>query len=139
MPPARPSTTWSPTTRAPAPGGQVDVPERAGAEVEHREFRHGEDAYQHPRRGGERNAGGRGRTRVLWSAFAAHHREQIRPVREGATTLSHLRAWGCGLRSLQEPWIDTTTPIREAMFHGLPDPSSAAGIGGCGGGTPWLR
>jgi hypothetical protein len=76
---------------------------------------------------------------VLWSAFTAHHREQIRPVLEGATTLSHLRAWGCGLGSLQEPWIDTTTPIGEAMFHGLPDPSSAAAIGGCGGGTPWLR
>jgi hypothetical protein len=26
-------------------------------------------------------------------------------------------AWGCGLRTLQERWIDTTTPIGEAMFH----------------------
>ena len=27
------------------------------------------------------------------------------------------RSWGCGLRSLQEPWIDTTTPMGEALFH----------------------
>ena len=36
---------------------------------------------------------------------------------DDATSLGHLRAWGCGLRSLQEPWTDTTTPIGEAMFH----------------------
>src|SRR2546429_6185723 len=35
----------------------------------------------------------------------------FRSVLDGATTLRNLRAWGCGLRSLQEPWIDTTTPI----------------------------
>jgi len=34
-----------------------------------------------------------------------------------ATTLSHLRAWGFAPRSLQELWIDTTTPIGEAVFH----------------------
>jgi hypothetical protein len=38
-------------------------------------------------------------------------------VRDGATTLDPLRTWGCGLRSFQEPWIDTTTPIGEAMFR----------------------
>jgi hypothetical protein len=57
---------------------------------------------------------------------------------DGATTFGHLGAWGCGLHSLQEPWIDTTTPIGE-VFHGLPDPSSTPRSGGCGGGMPWLR
>jgi DNA invertase Pin-like site-specific DNA recombinase len=38
-------------------------------------------------------------------------------VLDVAATLGHLRVWDCGLRSLQEPWIDTTTPIGEAMFH----------------------
>jgi hypothetical protein len=28
-----------------------------------------------------------------------------------------VRATGCGLRSLQEPWIDTTTPVGEALYH----------------------
>ena len=28
-----------------------------------------------------------------------------------------LHAAGCGLRSLQEPWIDTTTPVGEALYH----------------------
>jgi DNA invertase Pin-like site-specific DNA recombinase len=41
----------------------------------------------------------------------------FRSVLDGATALGNLRSWGCGLRSLQEPWIDTTTPIGEAMFH----------------------
>lgn len=41
----------------------------------------------------------------------------FRSVLDGATTLAHLRVRGCGLRSLQEPWIDATTPIGEAMFH----------------------
>ncbi len=49
---------------------------------------------------------------VVWRLDRA-----FRSVLDGATTLGHLRAWGCGLRSLQEPWIDTTTPIGEAMFH----------------------
>lgn len=55
---------------------------------------------------------------------------QLRPLREhartlaprpaptkSATTLQTLRSSGCGIRSLQEPWIDTTTPIGEAMYH----------------------
>ena len=41
----------------------------------------------------------------------------FRSVLDGAQTLASLRAWGCGLRSLQEPWIDTTTPMGEALFH----------------------
>ena len=36
---------------------------------------------------------------------------------DGANTLQSLRSGGCGIRSLQEPWIDTTTPIGEAMYH----------------------
>jgi DNA invertase Pin-like site-specific DNA recombinase len=36
-------------------------------------------------------------------------------VLDGVTTLGHLR--GCGLRSPQELWMDTTTPTGEAMFH----------------------
>ena len=49
---------------------------------------------------------------VVWRLDRA-----FRSVLDGATTLGNLRTWGCGLRSLQEPWIDTTTPIGEAMFH----------------------
>jgi DNA invertase Pin-like site-specific DNA recombinase len=49
---------------------------------------------------------------VVWRLDRA-----FRSVVDGATTLEHLRACGCGLRSLQEPWIDTTTPMGEAMFH----------------------
>lgn len=41
----------------------------------------------------------------------------FRSVVDGATTLQTLRSCGCGIRSLQEPWIDTTTPIGEAMYH----------------------
>lgn len=41
----------------------------------------------------------------------------FRSVLDGATTLEHLRACGCGIRSLNEPWIDTTTAMGEAMFH----------------------
>jgi DNA invertase Pin-like site-specific DNA recombinase len=40
-----------------------------------------------------------------------------RSVVDGANTLQTLRSCGCGIRSLQEPWIDTTTPIGEAMYH----------------------
>jgi len=36
---------------------------------------------------------------------------------DGASTLQTLTACGCGLRSLQEPWIDTTTAIGEALYH----------------------
>ncbi len=49
---------------------------------------------------------------VVWRIDRA-----FRSVLDGAATLGNLRAWSCGLRSLQEPWIDTTTPIGEAMFH----------------------
>jgi DNA invertase Pin-like site-specific DNA recombinase len=41
----------------------------------------------------------------------------FRSVLDGAQTLASLRSWGCGLRSLHEPWIDTTTPMGEALFH----------------------
>ena len=41
----------------------------------------------------------------------------FRSVLDGATTLERLRSYGCGLRSLQEPWIDTTNPMGEAMYH----------------------
>jgi len=34
-----------------------------------------------------------------------------------ATTLANLGGWASGLRSLLEPWIDTTTPVGEAMFR----------------------
>jgi DNA invertase Pin-like site-specific DNA recombinase len=49
---------------------------------------------------------------VVWKLDRA-----FRSVLDGATTLQTLRAAGCGIRSLQEPWIDTTTPIGEAMYH----------------------
>lgn len=41
----------------------------------------------------------------------------FRSVLDGASTLERLRGYGCGLRSLQEPWIDTTTPMGEALYH----------------------
>ena len=49
---------------------------------------------------------------VVWKLDRA-----FRSVIDGATTLQTLRSAGCGIRSLQEPWIDTTTPIGEAMYH----------------------
>lgn len=49
---------------------------------------------------------------VVWRLDRA-----FRSVVDGATTLQTLRSSGCGIRSLQEPWIDTTTPIGEAMYH----------------------
>ena len=49
---------------------------------------------------------------VVWRLDRA-----FRSVLDGAQTLAQLRACGCGLRSLQEPWIDTTTPIGEAMYY----------------------
>src|SRR5688572_3039614 len=49
---------------------------------------------------------------VVWKLDRA-----FRSVLDGATTLQALRAAGCGLRSLQEPWIDTTTPVGEALNH----------------------
>jgi DNA invertase Pin-like site-specific DNA recombinase len=41
----------------------------------------------------------------------------FRSVLDGANTLERLRGWGVGLRSYQEPWLDTTSPFGEAMFH----------------------
>lgn len=41
----------------------------------------------------------------------------FRSVLDGASTLERLRTCGCGLRSLQEPWIDTTNPMGEALYH----------------------
>src|SRR5438094_6142751 len=38
-------------------------------------------------------------------------------VVDGATTLEILRSCGCGIRSFQEPWIDTTTAFGEAVYH----------------------
>lgn len=49
---------------------------------------------------------------VVWRLDRA-----FRSVVDGATTLQTLRSAGCGIRSLSEPWIDTTTPIGEAMYH----------------------
>jgi DNA invertase Pin-like site-specific DNA recombinase len=49
---------------------------------------------------------------VVWRLDRA-----FRSVLDGAQTLKQLRSWGCGLRSLQEPWIDTPTPFGEAMFY----------------------
>jgi DNA invertase Pin-like site-specific DNA recombinase len=59
--------------------------------------------------------------------LAMHHRVDLivvwkldrafRSVVDGATTLQSLRSAGAGIRSLQEPWIDTTTGIGEAMYH----------------------
>ncbi len=49
---------------------------------------------------------------VVWKLDRA-----FRSVADGATTLQALRTAGCGIRSLQEPWIDTTTAIGEAMYH----------------------
>jgi DNA invertase Pin-like site-specific DNA recombinase len=49
---------------------------------------------------------------VVWRLDRA-----FRSVVDGATTLQTLRSSGCGIRTLQEPWIDTTTPIGEAMYH----------------------
>lgn len=49
---------------------------------------------------------------VVWKLDRA-----FRSVADGATTLQALRSAGCGIRSLQEPWIDTTTAIGEAMYH----------------------
>ena len=49
---------------------------------------------------------------VVWKLDRA-----FRSVLDGASTLQTLTTCGCGLRSLQEPWIDTTTAIGEALYH----------------------
>ncbi len=41
----------------------------------------------------------------------------FRSILDAAQTLERLRAWGVGLRSYQEPWLDTTTPFGEALYY----------------------
>ncbi len=41
----------------------------------------------------------------------------FRSVFDAATTLERLRAWGIGLRSYSEPWLDTTSPFGEALYY----------------------
>jgi len=41
----------------------------------------------------------------------------FRSVPEAASTLERLRGWGIGFRSLQESWIDTTSPFGEALYY----------------------
>ena len=40
-----------------------------------------------------------------------------RSVLDGAVILEQFRGWGVGLRSYTEPWLDTTNPFGEAMYH----------------------
>ena len=41
----------------------------------------------------------------------------FRSVLDAANTLERLRAWGVGLRSYTESWLDTTTPFGEALYY----------------------
>ena len=41
----------------------------------------------------------------------------FRSVLDAAQTLERLRAWRVGFRSYSEPWLDTTSPFGEALFH----------------------
>lgn len=41
----------------------------------------------------------------------------FRSVLDAAQTLERLRAWKVGLRSYQEPWLDTTSPFGEALYY----------------------
>ena len=41
----------------------------------------------------------------------------FRSVLDAATTLERFRAWGVGLRSYAEPWLDTTSPFGEALYY----------------------
>lgn len=41
----------------------------------------------------------------------------FRSVLDAATTLERFRAWGVGLRSYTEPWLDTTSPFGEALYY----------------------
>lgn len=41
----------------------------------------------------------------------------FRSVLDAATTLERLRAWGVGLRSYAEPWLDTTSSFGEALYY----------------------
>jgi len=49
---------------------------------------------------------------LLWRMDRA-----FRSVLDAATTLERLRAWGVGLRSYSEPWLDTTSPFGEALYY----------------------
>ncbi len=49
---------------------------------------------------------------VVWKMDRA-----FRSVLDAATTLERLRAWGVGLRSYTEPWLDTTSPFGEALYY----------------------
>ncbi len=41
----------------------------------------------------------------------------FRSVLDAAQTLERLRSWKVGLRSYQEPWLDTTSAFGEVLFH----------------------
>jgi DNA invertase Pin-like site-specific DNA recombinase len=41
----------------------------------------------------------------------------FRSVLDAAQTLERFRGWGVGLRSYQEPWLDTTSPFGEALYY----------------------
>jgi DNA invertase Pin-like site-specific DNA recombinase len=41
----------------------------------------------------------------------------FRSVLDAATTLERIRAWGVGLRSYTEPWLDTISPFGEALYY----------------------
>ena len=41
----------------------------------------------------------------------------FRIVLDAAAALKKFQIWGIGFRSLSEPWIDTTTPFGEALYH----------------------
>ncbi len=41
----------------------------------------------------------------------------FRSVLDAATTLERFKAWGIGLRSYSEPWLDTTSPFGEALYY----------------------
>jgi putative DNA-invertase from lambdoid prophage Rac len=41
----------------------------------------------------------------------------FRSVLDAATTLERLRTWRVGLRSFNEPWLDTTSPFGEALYY----------------------
>ena len=49
---------------------------------------------------------------VVWRLDRA-----FRSVLDAANTLERLRGWGAGLRSYQEPWLDTTSPFGEALYY----------------------
>lgn len=41
----------------------------------------------------------------------------FRSVLHAAQTLEQLKHWGVGLKSLQEAWLDTTSPMGEMMYY----------------------